>query len=365
MKNRLVTIQPVKTLIKPNEGWSKKLLADVKVDLLGLCGFRCPYCSTNTNSWHRIHSPEFVLAVKDQLGIELTGNPALLDPSLSYVFPDVVAQLKTELDGYKKKPGKGLTLAFGCLVDNISPSLVMRSDENSPSIAEQCLTMLLKRTDYRIRITTKNAAIGNKRGIELLSQWRDRVVVGLSIGTIDDNWARAMEGGTSSPTKRIQAMRALQDAGIPTFGMLCPVFPGAVKDVDAILDGIRAERCERVWSEPYNDRSNWKNVKGCPDTESDLARMFGPDRKRDAWGDYAVDLYTRLRVRAVADGWSDKLAYMLYESGMEAMHVRAFSDLSGVLLQSVDRTGRSKNPHFAEIQDRLRISAWDRLAADG
>lgn len=361
MKNKLVMIEPMAKLIQPTK-WAKKGLADFKIDLTGLCGFGCTYCSSNTNPFHSWNKHTFATEVREQLGVEASPTT---DPELTYVFRgNIVEQLRAELAGRPKSFGKGKTLAFGCLTDNLAPYLIQRRDPETPSIAEQCLVMLLEQTSFRIRILTKNAAVANRRGVELLEPWKHRVVVGLSIGTLDPEWARRVEKGTSSPAKRIAATRALQDAGIPTFGMLCPVFPGAVQDVDAILDGIRPERVETVWAEPYNDRSNWRNVVGSAATEADLARMFGEDRDPKAWSDYAVGLYKKLRLRADAEGWTDKLAYMLYEASMEASYARTFSDLRGVLLQSIDKMGRSKHPVFAALQDRLKMSVWDIVGSD-
>lgn len=348
-----VVVEPLKTLIQPT-AWDKKQLASVKVDLVGLCEFGCSYCSSSGNNWHRVNRAAHAEAVRSQTGTDAT---PYTHPFLSYHFPDPVGQLRAELTG-RRSLGEGKTLAFGCLVDNFSPSLV------TSGVTRECLELLLERTSYRIRITTKNAVVGNDEWIEFFRRHPGRIVVNLSIGTLDDEWARAVEIGTSQPSARVRAMHRLQDAGIPTGGMLCPIFPGALDQLDALLDAIRPERCEMVWAEPYNDRTNWAQVTGHAETEAELRRMFGPDRAKDAWSEYAVTLYQRLRRRAEADGWLAKLAYMLYEDSMSAHYARTFADLRGVLLQSIDRAGRSKHPLFAELQDRLARRADDPPNAD-
>lgn len=343
-----VVVDPMKTLIKSTE-WAKKGLASKKLDLVGLCEFGCSYCSSNSNLWHQFNRRSHEEAVKRQTG---TAATPFTHPYLSYHFPDPVGQLRAELATKRPTWGKGVTLAFGCLVDNFSPSLIR------DGITRTCLEMLLERTAFRIRITTKNATVGSDEWIDFFQRWPGRIVVNISIGTLDDDWSRVVEVGTSRPSARVRAMRRLQDAGVPTGGMLCPIFPGAAEPekVDALLDAVRPERCERVWAEPYNDRTNWDKVTGDAETEADLRRIFGPSKDPDAWSDYAVQLYKHLRRRAEADGWLDRLAYMLYEASMTEHHARTFRDLRGVLLQSAGKGGRSKHPVFAALQDRLGVT---------
>jgi len=88
-------------------------------------------------------------------------------------------------------------------------------------------------------------------------------VVGLSIGSLDDRWAGRIELGTSRPSMRLGGTRALQDAGVPTFGMACPVFPDVLEEagVETLIDRIRPNLVETLWAEPFNDRANWGKVR--------------------------------------------------------------------------------------------------------
>ncbi len=69
--------------------------------------------------------------------------------------------------------------------------------------------------------------VGTAKWLKLFTQNPTRFVVGLSTGTLDAEWARRVEVGRPLPKARIAATQALQAAGVPTFGMLCPVFPDA------------------------------------------------------------------------------------------------------------------------------------------
>lgn len=337
MKHLPIIIPTPKTLIKKT-AWSKKGLATYKIDLVGLCEFGCTYCSSNTNTWHRIVGPQVhAPLIEEKYG---EGVDRFNTPSLTYHYDDVIGQLTRELSAKSKSWGRGKTLSFGNLTDNFSPSLV------KDGITEEALRLIIKHTSFRIRILTKNSIVGSARWIEILKEFGDRVVVGLSIGTTNDEWASKVELGTSKPSARIRAHQALQDAGVPTFGMLCPVFPHAEEELDDLIDAIRPEQCEHVWAEPYNDRDNWRRIVADTETAEALERLF---TSRAAWSEYAADLYQRL-LQASKSGWTSKLIYMLYEAKIPEECAALFGDLTGIYLQSLGDNGLSTNPAFAALQ---------------
>jgi hypothetical protein len=138
--------------------------------------------------------------------------------------------------------------------------------------------------------------------------------------------------------------------------MLCPVFPQALDtdELERLIDAIRPELCERVWAEPYNERHNWKHVRACYDEGSNMwewmTRVF-QDRDKAVWSRYATDLYVRIHSKAIAEGWSHKLRYLLYEDAITTQDAREFRGLDGVLLQTKPNDdGGSSNSAFAALQ---------------
>jgi len=154
--------------------------------------------------------------------------------------------------------------------------------------------------------------------------------------------------------------------------MLCPVFPDAAARIHELVDGIRPEKCEHVWAEPYNDRSNWEIVRsgysvGSPQYE--WFTNFFEKGNVEAWSEYATKLYVELRIRALAEGWIDKLRFMLYEGdehfGVVAEHKRSYCDLRGLLLQNVGKEGKSSNPHIEEMRSLITgPTAYDYVRSD-
>lgn len=350
MKRKLVVVPTVKDPVKLSPGFGKKGLADWKLDLLALCEFGCRYCSSNGGLYLTFRRRSFGDATEAQLGTRIDPND---DPALTYQYGDIIGSLERQLANEKASVGRGLTLVVSMLTDGFSPGLVL------DGTTEAALRLLLERTAFRIRVLTKNAVVGTQKWIEFFLRYPGRFVVGLSVGTSNDHWARTIEVGTSSPSARLRALRALQDAGVPTFGMLCPVFPDTLASgqLDGLIDAVRPARCETVWAEPFNNRQNWEVVRDAYGSGSPgyawLDAVYGK-RRTDVWSAYATDLYVHLRDRSRREGWTDRLVYLLYEGLINAADAPRYAGFAGLSLQAKPdkQTGLSRNPHIAALQLR-------------
>lgn len=347
---KIVYIDPRKRIIAPSS-WPKKGLADVHLELLLFCQFACLYCSSNAGLHLRFLKETIQAAVSKVIG-------EIFDPQnaahIVIGYREIVKALDRELSSYRRKPGAGKTLVLSQLTDPFSPVLLQLG------ITRMILELLLEKTEYRIRILTKNAIVGTPEWVRFFAEHADRFVVGLSIGTLDAAFARKMERLTSLPEARIRAHRALQDAGVPTYTMLCPVLPQVLDsdEFERLVDGIRPELCEDVWAEPYNERDNWEHVREAFEPGSsmwDWMTDVYDNGKQELWSTYTASLYERILALAVLGGWQRKLHYLLYEDGILASDASRFRGLVGVLLQSkANSDGTSKNPAFAAMQRSAR-----------
>ncbi len=344
-------VPPLAQPICKSPGFAKKELAAFKLDLPGLCEFGCRYCSSNMGNYLRIRRERFADLAEEQLGERIYPGE---DPTLMMFSPETLPRLEEQLRHHRPNWGADQTLVFSMLTDGFSPWLVQRGH------TRRALDLLLDHTRFRIRVLTKSAIVGKPEWIDYFAQHRDRFVVGLSTGTTDDEWSRKIELGTSQPTARLRALHRLQQAGVPTFGMLCPVFPDMLDGdrLDRLVDAIHPELVEHVWAEPYNDRVNWRAVRAGYDVDSAGYRWLTDvyeHGSRRAWSEYTAELYGRLHKKAEAEGWLHKLRYLLYEDGFDARDVDALGDLAGILFQSKpDDNGFSKNAAIAERQKRGR-----------
>lgn len=337
-----IDVPSIATPIKQSPGFDKKELADRKLDIMGRCEFQCSYCSSDTGNYLRINQERFATATEAQTGVRRLHTE---DPAISFRWTDFEARLDEQLRTKRTDGlwGAGETLVFSQLTDGFSPTAV------ATGLTRRTLDKVLARTGFRIRVLTKSAIVGTKPWVEFFKLHPGRFVVGLSIGTLDDAWAHRVEVGTSSPSARVRALHRLQDAGIATYGMLCPVFPDALNDrgVERLVQAIRPDRCETVWSEPYNDRANWRAVAAGYE-EGSLARasieeMFSGAGSRKNWSDYASRLYVRVHGALAKHGAAHKHRYLLYQDGLEAAERAQLRGAQGVLFQSAENKTSPKS----------------------
>ena len=158
-------------------------------------------------------------------------SPGLDFEAKLFAKPDAPKLLERELgkQGYVPR-----TIAIGTNTDPYQPI------EKTWRITRQILEVL-EAHDHPVGIVTKSALV--TRDIDILSRMAEKglVKVALSVTTLDRKLARSMEPRTSTPPRRLQAMRALHDAGIPVSVMVAPVIPGLNDhEMERILDSARA-----------------------------------------------------------------------------------------------------------------------------
>jgi DNA repair photolyase len=139
-------------------------------------------------------------------------------------------KLRTEL---RSKRWKGEHIAMGTATDPYQ-----RAEGRyrlMPGIIEALV-------DYHnpFSILTKGTLI--LRDIELLQHAATitDVSTAMSIPTQDEGTWRTTEPGTPHPAKRIEAVRKLNEAGIPCGVMVAPILPGISDDTSALRDAVKA-----------------------------------------------------------------------------------------------------------------------------
>lgn len=159
-------------------------------------------------------------------------SPGLDFETRLFVKPDAARLLERELGrpGYKPE-----VIAIGTNTDPYQPI------ERRYRIMRDILAVLSE-ANHPVGIVTKNALV--TRDIDLLAPMAERGLakVGISVTTLDRRLARTMEPRASTPSKRLEALRALSDAGIPTSVMFAPVIPGLNEpEMERVLDAAKAQ----------------------------------------------------------------------------------------------------------------------------
>jgi len=158
-------------------------------------------------------------------------SPGLDFESKLFMKPDAPELLERELAAARYQPR---TIAIGTNTDPYQPI------ERRYQIMRRVLEVL-DRAGHPVGIVTKSNLV--VRDLDILTRMakRNLVKVAISVTTLDPKLARAMEPRAPTPPRRLEALRQLSAAGIPTSVMVAPVIP-AINDADIerILDAAAA-----------------------------------------------------------------------------------------------------------------------------
>jgi DNA repair photolyase len=154
-------------------------------------------------------------------------SPGLDFETRLFAKTNAVELLKKELSrpGYRVKP-----IAFGTNTDAYQP--IERKYKVMRGLLE-----VLSACDHPLTVVTKSALI--ERDIDLLALMAKKRLVKafISITTLDAKLARSLEPRAASPQRRVDAIRALAGAGIPTGVMVAPTIPALTdKSLEATLE---------------------------------------------------------------------------------------------------------------------------------
>lgn len=144
-----------------------------------------------------------------------------------------------QFDWDKIKPEKydSKTLLLSSVTDPYTPLEVKY--ENTRRVLEKLIG-----TKASLSILTKSSLV--ERDIDLFKQFGN-IQVGISLNTLDEEFARIIEPRASKPHDRLEALRKVSDAGVSTYVFVSPIFPklsdwvGIINAALPITDDFRFE----------------------------------------------------------------------------------------------------------------------------
>jgi DNA repair photolyase len=201
-----ITLEKPRSIITRNE--SPDISFERSINPYRGCEHGCSYC--------------FARPTHAYMGL----SPGLDFESRLFVKEGAAALLERELSapGYQPR-----TIAIGTNTDPYQP--IEKQYRSMRSILE-----VLSRCNHPVGIVTKSALV--TRDIDLLAPMAEKglVKVALSVTSLDPVLSRKMEPRAAHPEKRLDAIRQLSAAGIPTTVMVAPVIPALNEsEVEAIL----------------------------------------------------------------------------------------------------------------------------------
>jgi DNA repair photolyase len=206
-----VTVQRSRTIIARND--SPDVPFNQSINPYQGCEHGCIYCYARPSHAYLDLSP----------GIDFETR--------LFAKPNAAELLRNELTkpGYKCDP-----IALGTNTDPYQP--IERDWRITRSILE-----VLSQCEHPFSIVTKNALV--ERDLDLIAPMAAKGMarVFLSVTTLDKELARKLEPRASAPPRRLQAIKALADAGVPTGVMTAPIIPQLNdRDMEAILEAAAA-----------------------------------------------------------------------------------------------------------------------------
>ena len=297
----MVKIIERKCSVTRSPEFEKKTLATHALNVGLMCGHGCLYCSTPAT-----------LRMKARLFQEHGGSSfKAFAAGESVVDPTTPDRLGRALASLKPTD----TVMLSTLTDAWSP------EAQAYGLGRKCLEKVLRESKARVRILTKNAAVANE--LDLLAEFRERVVLGLSI-TAPLSKAKVtevLEPRASTIPERLSVLKAAHEAKVPIFGMLCPCLPGVAdrqEDLEEMMSMIKPFEPVAVWAEPVNARG--PGLALCQEAlvSADFIRIANEVRfirgQREHL-DYTTRLIGNLNVAAAGAGLKSLLKILVYDDG--------------------------------------------------
>lgn len=132
------------------------------------------------------------------------------------------------------KPGyKPRQIALGINTDAYQPI------ERETGLTRE-LVSILAAHNHPVSFLTKSTLI--QRDMDLIAPMATKglVRVGISITTLDQTLARHMEPRAATPAKRLETVRVLSEAGIPTIVMMAPIIPALNEpEIEPLLEAAK------------------------------------------------------------------------------------------------------------------------------
>ena len=206
-----VTVEKPRTIINRNE--SPDVGFDRSINPYRGCEHGCVYCFARPTHAYQ-------------------GLSAGLDfETKLFAKPDAPELLAKELAkaGYEPR-----TIALGINTDGYQP--IEREWRLTRRILE-----VLRDFGHPVGIVTKSALV--LRDLDILAPMAEKglVKVALSITTLDAKLARIMEPRAATPSRRLDTLRRLSEAGVPTAVLVAPVIPAVTDaELERILDAAVA-----------------------------------------------------------------------------------------------------------------------------
>ncbi|MFX1278277.1 MAG: radical SAM protein [Promethearchaeota archaeon] len=133
-----------------------------------------------------------------------------------------------DLDKIKPERYNGKRILLSSVTDPYLP--LEKKYQNTRKILEKLIS-----TKASVSILTKSKLV--LRDIDLFKKF-ENISVGISISTLDEQFARIIERAASKPLERLEAIKQISQEGIETYTFISPYFP-EITDYKGIIENVK------------------------------------------------------------------------------------------------------------------------------
>lgn len=188
------------------------------------------------------------------------------------------------------------------------PDAEKRAQLNRASAAmmTRMLEIIRDESTLNVRILTRSPLV--RLEFDLLKTFGNRLVLGMSLPTLNADLAKVYEPGAPAPARRLETLKLAHKAGIPITVMMAPTFAECDRaDLKATLEAVKMLDPLTIFHEPINIRAdNARRI-------AEHAKVLGTTVRTDvfdtteAWSRYALQSFADIEVVAKEVGLYDRL----------------------------------------------------------
>lgn len=184
--------------------------------------------------------------------------------------------------------------------------------DHARHLVRRSLELVRDRSTLNVRILTRSPLA--RADFDLFQSFGKRLVFGMSLPTLRNDFAKVYEPRAPAPSQRLAALHAAKDAGLHVYVAVAPTYPECDEaDLRATLSAVAELDPLTIFHEPINIRA--ENVARIEAHAATLGVRLRTEvfASREAWQDYAVDalhtvhkLAKELGIVARLHLWPDK-----------------------------------------------------------
>jgi DNA repair photolyase len=131
--------------------------------------------------------------------------------------------------------------------------------EKKYQLTRRSLELLLA-NGWRVSVLTKSDLV--LRDLDLFIKYRSKVDIGFTITSLDDKIAKIFEPGAPLPSRRLAALKKLNEYKIKNYIFVAPIIP-QITDLEKIIETTH-KYCQELWFDSLNTKlinwSAWLNI---------------------------------------------------------------------------------------------------------